>query len=408
MQLNFRKLRLNDWKQFSDINIEFHSKLTILTGANGSGKTTILNLLAKHFGWNFSELATPARDKKTGLIQLFQRFFKSKIEKQENRIGELIYSNGTVAFLTIPDNNTAQYAIGIEGQQPIRGINIPSHRPAYSYTSINQIQTTKRTKQEAHSLVLNSSKNYLFGSGGRPSNHFLKETLLSWAMGGNGNEFIEPDPELRQNFLGFQKVLQSVLPTTLQFKELTIRSYEIVLVTGTGEFMIDSVSGGVSAIIDLAWQIYTYANKNDENLVILIDEIENHLHATMQRTILPSFISAFPNVQFIVSTHSPLVVGSVKDSNVYVFRYSSEGNVYNEKLDIVNKAKTATEILNEVLGVPFTMPVWVEHELNRIVTKYTKDGLTEHSFELMRKELAALGLEDLMPEAMTQTLRKND
>jgi predicted ATPase len=232
--------------------------------------------------------------------------------------------------------------------------------------------------------------------------------LLSWAMGGNGNEFIEPDPELRQNFLGFQKVLQSVLPTTLQFKELTIRSYEIVLVTGTGEFMIDSVSGGVSAIIDLAWQIYTYANKNDENLVILIDEIENHLHATMQRTILPSFISAFPNVQFIVSTHSPLVVGSVKDSNVYVFRYSSEGNVYNEKLDIVNKAKTATEILNEVLGVPFTMPVWVEHELNRIVTKYTKDGLTEHSFELMRKELAALGLEDLMPEAMTQTLRKND
>ncbi|MBP7722945.1 MAG: AAA family ATPase, partial [Alphaproteobacteria bacterium] len=42
-----------------------------------------------------------------------------------------------------------------------------------------------------------------------------------------------------------------------------------------------------------------------------IDEVENHLHPSMQRQVLGDFLEAFPNVCFIVSTHSPLIVGSV-------------------------------------------------------------------------------------------------
>ena len=49
--MKFKALRISDWKQFQNIDIDFHERLTILTGANGSGKTTLLHLLAKHFGW---------------------------------------------------------------------------------------------------------------------------------------------------------------------------------------------------------------------------------------------------------------------------------------------------------------------------------------------------------------------
>lgn len=92
--INFKQLTIRNWKQFQEIDLEFHPNLTVLTGANGSGKTTLLNLLARHFGWNFSELATPARDQKSGFFKFFTRFFKSPFVGDDNKIGELTYTDG--------------------------------------------------------------------------------------------------------------------------------------------------------------------------------------------------------------------------------------------------------------------------------------------------------------------------
>jgi predicted ATP-dependent endonuclease of OLD family len=54
--MKFKSLKISNWKQFHAIDIEFHKKLTVLTGSNASGKTTLLNLLGRHFGWDFPEL----------------------------------------------------------------------------------------------------------------------------------------------------------------------------------------------------------------------------------------------------------------------------------------------------------------------------------------------------------------
>ncbi len=409
--LNFKKLTISDWKQFEKIDLDFHPQLTVLTGANGSGKTTIINMLSRHFGWDHRELATPAQETKTGIFRFFARWFKSEPTSKDLKIGELFYSDNKKSDLTIPDSNSAQYAVSIPQQQSIQGISIPSHRPTYFYRHVPHISTSKRSKREAYDLALGSSRNYYFSGGGQTSNYYLKETIMSWAIGGEGNKYVVPDPELKKFFDGFQDVLKKVLPPSIGFNELSIRNYEVVLITDSGDFMLDAVSGGVSAIIDLAWQIFTFANDEKQFLTVLIDEIENHLHPEMQRSILPNLISAFPNIQFIVTTHSPLIVGSVKNSNVYAFRHKRIGDtkivkVYNEKLDLVNKAKTATEVLNEVLGVPFTMPLWVEAKLNEITSKYTLQGISEDTFDKMRAELKDIGLEDLMPEAIKKTLKK--
>jgi len=404
--MKFKSIELNDWKQFQTIKIEFHPNLTVLTGANGSGKTTILNLLAKHFGWHTNELATPGKDKKTGFFRFFSRWFKSENVDPSNEIGIISYTNNLVSKIVIPNNNLAQYTVEISNIQLLKGLNIPSHRSVFYYAPIEHISTQKRTKEQAYQLAQSSTYRKLFSEHpGKTPNYYIKETLLNWAIGGSGNEFIQEDSELRNNFLGFENVLRKILPPTLGFSGISIRNYEIVLVTDTGEFMLDAVSGGVSAIIDLGWSIFTYAGNISEKITVLIDEIENHLHATMQRSILPSLIEAFPNVQFIVSTHSPLIVGSVKDSNVYAFRYNEYKKIYNEKLDLINKAKNANEILNEVLGVPFTMPIWVENSLNLIIDKYTNKEISSTIFKQMREELKGLGLENLMPLAMEKTIK---
>jgi len=218
-----------------------------------------------------------------------------------------------------------------------------------------------------------------------------------------------PDEKLLEYYVGFENILKIVLPKEIGFSKFIIKKAEVVLECESGNFIIDAASGGISAIIDMAWQVYMYSTDKNPNFTVIIDEIENHLHPTMQRRILPSLIEAFPDVSFIVSTHSPLIVGSVKDSEVYVLKFNDNKKVISQKLDLVNKAKTASEILDEVLGVSFTMPIWAEDSLNQIVNKYIKTNINEESFIEMRKDLSSIGMEKFMPQAISSLLKeKND
>jgi len=415
--MKLKSLELYDWKQFGNIEINFHPNLTILTGANGSGKTTILNLLAQHFNWSFQELATPAKYDKSNSFRYFTRFFKKPIRQGDLNIGKLEYNNNAVATLSVPDLNNVklaidpnqpQYLINIYDIQSLPGFNVPSHRPESNYCRLPNLPTGKRNKREAFDLVSNSTKHQVLGSGGNQSSYYIKETLLKWAVYGYGNKAIEADPEQVGYYEGFQDILRKILPRSLVFREFSIRNEEIVLITDSGDFMLEAVSGGINALINLAWQIYMFSKEETDEFTVLIDEVENHLHATMQRAILPDLLKAFPGIQFIVSTHNPLIVGSVRDSNVYVLKYNDERKVDSMLLDLVNKAKTATEILREVLGVPFTMPIWVEDELRKITDKYSGLEINEENLREMRKELSQIGLENLVPQAISEVITKRD
>jgi len=216
---------------------------------------------------------------------------------------------------------------------------------------------------------------------------------------------------LLASYLGFIDVLKKVLPKTLGFQDLAIRTPDILLVTKSGSFLLDSVSGGIGSIIDLTWQIYTYSYGKDE-FVVVIDEPENHLHPSMQKDLLPNLLSAFPRVQFIVATHSPFIVTAVRDSSVNVLVYrdlhpdvslrgiAPEKSVYSEKLDHINKSASANEILRDVLGVDSTLPTWAENELGQIIGRYKNEDMTGDLIRKIEIDLAQAGLSDFLPEAM--------
>ena len=404
----FKNLEINSWQQFERIDIDFSNRLTVLTGANGSGKTTILNILSKHSGWSMNSFATPKKDITTKAIKYITRWWKGSNKSNETSIGKIIYHNNIQANIVIPNKNNAQYQVSLQGQQALKCFFIPSHRSISKYQKVASIPTQKKTKQIAFNEIFETTKkrfnnNYQEYVQNPENNSFLmKSTLISWAIQGYGNQAMVQDQELINNYEGFKTVLQKVLPKTLGFENFEIRDMEIVFICNNGEdeFLLETASGGISALIDIAWQIYMYETIENQEFTVIIDEVENHLHPIMQRNILPSLLNAFPNAKFIVSTHSPLIVGSVKESTTYALKYNDNNKIESYKLDFQEQIKTASEILDEVLGVSFTMPIWVEEKLTFIVDKYTQKTMSQEDFSNLRAELKELGLEKLVPQAI--------
>lgn len=406
--MDFSRLTLNDWQQFAAIDITFHPRTTILTGANGSGKTTILSLLAKHQGWQQFSLATPKND----LISKTLRYFSllrnfGKEENNDRSVGALTYSDGSIATFVVPEAGAAQYQVLISNQRPARFFYIPSHRQIFSYRRVGQINTIRKERQTAFHEIQSNQMSRHAGDGVEPSSFLMKSTLLGWMVNGYGvrsptKTIMPPDPQQISNFEGFRDVLRLVLPQSLGFEDIEIRDYEIVFSCngGADEFLLETASGGISALIDIAWQIFMFDTDAKEPFSVVIDEVENHLHPSMQRTLLPNLVLAFPHARFIVTTHSPLIVTSVEEANVYALRYDDSKKVRSYLLDFKSEVKNAVDVLDDVLGVSTTIPAWAVGKLSSILERHAAFDPTSESLAALRTELNRAGLGKLFPDAI--------
>lgn len=91
---------------------------------------------------------------------------------------------------------------------------------------------------------------------------------------------------------------------------------------GKAPFGFDSLSSGYSSILSIYANLFVRINRpeaihDDFSGIVIIDEIDVHLHVSLQKIIFPFLNKAFPNIQFIVSTHSPFVIQSVSDAVIY-------------------------------------------------------------------------------------------
>lgn len=412
----FKRIKISNWRQFADIDINFDSRLTILTGANGSGKTTILNILRHSFGVRWKFISTPERDKENGKLKYYSGIDKGIDTAPVNGIciGNIYNTDDTQVDILVPNTVSNTFDIICRNQRITKGLFISSHRTIFTYREIKQIPTKALSRNDIYNtysdFIIKYEKDEYRNSLDVASTMLIKETLIALATFGYGNKSVIKNDDAIGIFEGYQDILKRVLPDKLGFEKIEIEVPEVVLKTKTGRFTLDGVSGGIAALIELTWQIYMYGESN-ENYVVIIDEPENHLHPEMQRTLLPKLLEAFPNVQFIVSTHNPFIISAVPTSNVYVLDYNEDGKVNSHSLDNINKSGSSNEILRDVLGISSTMPVWVENRVNEIVEKYSDLGATSENINKMRKELEVCGLDKLIPKAIVKVIEageKND
>ena len=225
----FRSIEIQDWRQFSSVDITFHEKLTVLTGANGAGKTTILNLLNRHFGWNLQLVGTPRTGKK-GVLRFFSDLWKFKklsldsSAPSENVFGKIVYEDSAEAQLAVPHEVSSQYQVDIHGQQSVSGLFIPSHRPIYVYQQVSQIPTSiSANEQLLHTYLSEIRSRYNANARVQSASYRIKEALISLATFGYGNQVVARNEDAVSTFEGFEKILARVLPSTLGFRKILIR-----------------------------------------------------------------------------------------------------------------------------------------------------------------------------------------
>ncbi len=134
---------------------------------------------------------------------------------------------------------------------------------------------------------------------------------------------------LRQARANIEEILSKIVGEQVYFA-LNFRSeagsrFKIMRKSDNSVFCpsLDSLSTGQAALFNMFATIVRYADDNDINKsintssiqgIVVIDEIELHLHSNLQKEILPQLIKMFPKVQFIISSHSPLFLIGMRDT----------------------------------------------------------------------------------------------
>lgn len=393
----FARLHLNGWRQFDEVHLNFENQVTVLTGQNGAGKTTVLNILGRHFGWNINFASTPFVSKKESkrLWSDVIRVRESEISDDANdtiKVGNIEYSNNTACDLLTQKFVSSQYNLQFSNQQGVIGLHIPSHRPTISYHQVSEIPTNPKTIQQHYQEFQQLLFNTYGSQNVRNPGIILKQSLVSLALFGYGNQAVVANQEYRELFEGFQNVLRQVLPSNLGFQRLEIRMPDVVLITDSGQFSLDAMSGGINDMLGMAWQIHMYG-ADKETCTVIIDEPENHLHPSMQRSILPAFAQAFPSYKFIVATHSPFIVSSMPESKVFGLVYGNNKKVVSVELQEADLSGTPNKILREILDVPSNLPIWVEERIRKVLSSLSEYTGEDKAKRIM-DELDQLGLAD--------------
>lgn len=113
----------------------------------------------------------------------------------------------------------------------------------------------------------------------------------------------------------------------------------------------------------------------DNRGVVLIDEVDLHLHPEWQRVVLPTLSTALPNIQFIVTTHSPLVVGSLQRDNIIVLEASDAGTTARRLPETVHGKSAGQILLSPYFGLDSTRAPDVAADLEKIKDAAQKGDL---------------------------------
>lgn len=359
-ELQLNRLELKNFRCFEHLAIDFHPQLTVLVAENGAGKTSILDAIAVAFG-----PFVGAFDDGVGPGFLPSDIRVSQVRQTSGN--EMEYAPQGVALAAkgrIPSDalaldihaSASQWARHLAGpkkskttikdakalvdcakalQHGVRAGQTVS-LPLLAYYGTNRLWQVRKlvakklaqtSRMVGYTDCLSSGSNY--------------KIFCEWFRYWSNSAFAhahraakQGSPDDRSEFDDYidcvvQAISTCLAPTGWCCIHYDVGQEELVaLHQDAGTMPVAQLSDGVRNMIGLVADIAFRATKLNPHLgleaarqtagIVLIDEVDMHLHPSWQQTVLASLQEAFPNIQFIVTTHSPQVLSTVSREHIRV------------------------------------------------------------------------------------------
>ena len=379
--MKLKNIKISNYRCFKDVKIDFDESTTLIVGQNGAGKTTILDavavsvstfLLGIDGGVSRSILKDDARYEfydLNGTIDPQHQFPVSIestgdcIDKQNVRwIRSLNSESGKT---TIKDAGELT-SIAKKVQNQIMMGDKELVLPLISYYGTGRLYAQKKEKRNMKSLTeFKRQVGYVDCMAAESNdklmlNWFQTQTLKSLQKQQKTGVLESPIllKTVEQAIYKTYERISGARNTSLSFD---LDTHRLMLEFETSEgaarkFAMDEMSDGykntLSMIGDIAYRMAVLNPMLEDAVlektpgIVLIDEIDLHLHPQWQQTILKDLHAIFPKVQFIVSSHAPAVINSISREQI---RILDNGEIYLPSAQTYGR--DANSILREVMKV---------------------------------------------------------
>lgn len=426
MKLKIEELRLHNFKGFEDRSFDFKEMFTLLVGNNGEGKTAVLDGIAVAIGGFLNGIADLDNNDKKNIT-------KDEIRRKKITLGNTV-------------NLEAQYPVEVECKTEIQG-------KVYKWIRIKENKGGRTKFDENTDIKKYSRRIQQQVSGG-------KEIVLPvFAYHGTGRLWAKTNTPAKQSmdsnsrFLGYKNCLKPISNENLfteWFKTMkrieidegtksvefsavkraieeflggrntgidyNLKEKEIQVTMRDGQLLpyrmlSDGYQNAIGMIADTAFRMVTLNPQLKDTAIIetpgiiLIDEIDLHLHPSWQRHIVQDLKRTFPKVQFIATTHAPIVISTCSENEV--IKLSGKDEV--EYIESTT-GWLAEDVLKNIMDVESSREPQTEDMISRMRLLYYKklEGTMTDDEDKELKDLSNTLEKRLPPSDPTITLTKMD
>lgn len=367
--MKIRSMTIDNICGIKHLELSFNIGLNLICGANGVGKTTILKSIAHQFLHGRDSFIKKHSGSEKGIVSIILEGVEEPIKYE---IADFV-----PGYLD-------RYII--DKQKSDELIYFPSSR-TIEYRKIDALPAIgfSNTNDNFHSAQLLAVG--------------VDKDIKSWFV--NRLIFSKLDDSLteyQKSNLEISKGVFKLLDNQLSVK--TARpDYEIVLNKGQDEIYLEMLSDGYKSCVFILLGIikeveYRYSSIKavDYSGVVMIDEIDVHLHPQWQAKLVKVLKEVFPNAQIIATTHSPSVLQNAEEDEIIPLYKDEDNNTHIKELHLGEyglQGWTLEEILKDVMGMPSTTSELfkqIMEEFDKAMYEENIDVVKE-KYEILKKML---------------------